>query len=549
MTVDAGLPNFVKALPAHLTAEDAEYLRHKGIFHIPGTGCRNEILRAHFQFVHPLMPLLDVESFVGPMLQSSPSEKISLLLLYAVLCSGAAHVEIGVLHAMGYQSRKAARKAFFDRARLLYDFDCEPERLSLVQAFLLMTYWWHTGTQHKDRRFWIREGVSLALDLGLGMDLDDCGSKPRRLIKRIWWCCFMRDQFVALMTWTPAHLGARHRNLPMLTLEDFEVEAFSELITDNFGQWPLVNSRETRVQLATLCIEKAKLCVCISRILEARYSSRRLEAATQMVTILVPKRAAVDQYEVIEHDHELQAWYHNLVDASTLDLRDAATAGPDVVSIQKGHLKLLFLTALLALHRPQAVDTLDVRLSASQELSNRKLRETAEEVAHVAKRIQDLEMGTHMNPNGISLFLPVLLVHLQDIRPETRTLKKSRLEKYHDCMRILDSIGGDVVPENLLPMKLESAFRRLNVLPSTEYTIPRLLRMSGEQFPASGNDPISLLSNLGVVTQFEMDFLQDLNACAVNAGFGSIQQGSRVEESLDGKKREATGRRVDDNAV
>ncbi len=412
-----------------------------------------------------------------------------------------------------------------------------------------MTYWWHTGTQHKDRRFWIREGVSLALDLGLGMDLDNCGSKQKRLMKRIWWCCFMRDQFVALMTWTPAHLGARHRNLPMLTLEDFEVQAFSDPIVDNFGQWPLVNSRETRVQLATLCIEKAKLCVCINRILEARYSSRRLEAETQMVTILVPKRAAVNQYEVIEHDHELQAWYHNLVDSSTLDLRDAVTAGPDVVSIQKGHLKLLFLTALLALHRPQAVDAFDVRLSASQELSSRKLRETAEEVAHVAKRIQDLEMGTHMNPKGVSLYLPILLVHLQDIRPETGTLKNSRLEKYHDCMRILDSIGGDAVPENLLPMKLEAAFRTLNVLPSTRCTIPRQLRMSGEQFPASGNEPISLLSNLGVVTQFEMDFLQDLSACAVNAGSGSIQPRFERGGEPRHEEREVTGRLVNDNTV
>lgn len=388
-----------------------------------------------------------------------------------------------------------------------------------------MTYWWHTGTQHKDRRFWIREAVSLALDLGLGMDLDNSvsASKQKRLIKRIWWCCFMRDQFVALMTWTPAHLGARHRNLPMLTLEDFEVDAFSDPITDHYGQWPLVNSRETRVQLATLCIEKTKLCVCINRILEARYASRRLEEESRMVTILVPRRAAVSQYEVIEHDHELQAWHHNLVDTTTLELRNAATAGPDVVSIHKGHLKLLFLAAMLALHRPQAVDDLSVRLSASQELSNRKLRETAEEVALFAKRMQDLRMGTHMNPKGLTLFLPILLVHLQDIRPETGTLEKPRLEKYHDCMQILDAIGGGAVPEHLLPMKLESAFHTLNVLPSTEGTIPRLLRMSGEQFAASGNDQISLLSNLGVVTQFEMDFLQDLGACAGNTSCGSVQ--------------------------
>lgn len=115
---DGELPSFIKALPAHLTVEDVAYLRHKGIFQIPATGCRNEILRAYFHFVYPLMPLLDVETFLGPMLAGESSEKISLMLLYAVLCSGAAHIEIGVLQALGYESRKSARKAFFDRARV-----------------------------------------------------------------------------------------------------------------------------------------------------------------------------------------------------------------------------------------------------------------------------------------------------------------------------------------------------------------------------------------------------------------------------------------------
>lgn len=115
---DGELPSFIKALPAHLTVEDISYLRHRGIFQIPATGCRNEILRAYFHFVHPLMPLLDVETFLGPMLAGDCSDKISLMLLYAVLCSGAAHIEIGVLQALGYETRKSARKAFFDRARV-----------------------------------------------------------------------------------------------------------------------------------------------------------------------------------------------------------------------------------------------------------------------------------------------------------------------------------------------------------------------------------------------------------------------------------------------
>lgn len=344
----------------------------------------------------------------------------------------------------------------------------------------------------------------------------------------------MRDQFVALMTWTPAHLGARHRHLPMLELDDFDLEPYSAPIRENFGQWPLVSHAETRSQLAGLCIEKARLCVCISRILEARYASRRQEAGNQMMTILVPKRAAATQYEVIEHDHELQGWYHNLAESKTLDIRDAIVsppkAGMDAVSVQKAHLKLLFLSATLALYRPLAVGSASMRLSASQELSSRKLRETAEEVAHIAKSIRDLELGTPLSPKGVTLFLPILLVHLQDLKPEADLLHKSRLEKYYDCMRILDSIGGAVSEDGLLT-ELETAFQRLNIVPAMEYspTIPRPLSMSCWQTPACvDHTSIPQLSSLGLVTGFEMDFLRDLS------GGAAIMMSSREEEPRDG---------------
>lgn len=116
--VEMGLPHFVKPLPSRLTAEDAQYLRHKGIFEVPDAQSRTEILCSYVQFVHPLLPLVDLESFLGPMLDTSQPATVSLLLLYAVLCSGAAHVHINVLQALGYDSRKSARRAFFEKARV-----------------------------------------------------------------------------------------------------------------------------------------------------------------------------------------------------------------------------------------------------------------------------------------------------------------------------------------------------------------------------------------------------------------------------------------------
>ena len=114
----AEIPNFVKPLPRTLTPEDLAFLTQKRVFDVPNGDCRSEILRSYFLFVYPLLPLLDIEIFLNTILKNDPKDKISLLLFYAVMCSGAAHVDMQVLRASGFESRKVARKAFFERARV-----------------------------------------------------------------------------------------------------------------------------------------------------------------------------------------------------------------------------------------------------------------------------------------------------------------------------------------------------------------------------------------------------------------------------------------------
>ena len=116
--VQTTLPDFIQPLPSHLTAEDRDFLVHRGVLEIPEVRWRNEILRSYFQSVHPFMPLLDVEAFLEPMVRRSSRSKVSLLLLNAVMCSGALHVNTHVLRALGYNTRKAARRAFFEKARV-----------------------------------------------------------------------------------------------------------------------------------------------------------------------------------------------------------------------------------------------------------------------------------------------------------------------------------------------------------------------------------------------------------------------------------------------
>ena len=112
------LPSYIRALPPRVMAEDIEYLQRKGALTVPDTRLRNELLRSYVQYVHPYMPLLDLKDFLQPIERNDGNSPISLLLFQAVMFAATAYVDMRFLHAQGFESRKAARKVLFQRARV-----------------------------------------------------------------------------------------------------------------------------------------------------------------------------------------------------------------------------------------------------------------------------------------------------------------------------------------------------------------------------------------------------------------------------------------------
>jgi Fungal Zn(2)-Cys(6) binuclear cluster domain len=115
------LPPYVRRLPPALVTDDIEYLQKKGCLDIPTDNIRNALLSSYIQYVHPYMPILDLEHFLCPVEASDGSMgKISLLLLQAVLFAGAAFVDGQYLFAAGFSDRKTARKTFCSRAKVCF---------------------------------------------------------------------------------------------------------------------------------------------------------------------------------------------------------------------------------------------------------------------------------------------------------------------------------------------------------------------------------------------------------------------------------------------
>lgn len=85
------LPAFIKPTPIKIPLDDLEYLVKKGALTLPEEPLRSELLRSHFDFVHPYMPLLNRKEFLGSATSDDGSKgKISLLLFQAVMFTGSA---------------------------------------------------------------------------------------------------------------------------------------------------------------------------------------------------------------------------------------------------------------------------------------------------------------------------------------------------------------------------------------------------------------------------------------------------------------------------
>ena len=194
--------------------------------------------------------------------------------------------------------------------------------MSLVQALLLMTYWYETPDDQKDTWHWMGVAISLSHTIGLHRDPQNSvalDATRKKLWKRIWWSCVMRDRLVALGMRRPTRIKSEDCDVPMLTLDDFEIDM-------DVSNIPLLSEGEDYEQalnkqreLAIMCIEKAKLCVGISHVLTAQYSvlntnqgSLAADGSTKTTMVLLPKGRDKDTCEVEKCDAELQKWVTGL---------------------------------------------------------------------------------------------------------------------------------------------------------------------------------------------------------------------------------------------
>jgi len=505
VTPSNSLPVYVKSLPARLTPDDVLYLERKGALTIPPDPIRNELLRCYVEFVHPFMPLLDIHDFVGTIDHPDGSQTISLLLFQAVMFAAVATVDMKHLKLLGYENRRDARRDFFAKTRILYDFDVEADRISLIQSLLLMTYWYETPDDQKDSHHWMGIAVSLSHTIGLHRNPEKSSSMdlPRqRLWKRIWWSTYMRDRLVALGMRRPTRIKNADFDVPMLKVEDFEDTVLPEAPSCIPADCSLLRDAEKQRRLAVMCIEKAKLCLCVSHVLSVQYSVLHNnhgvlgeEGITRTTMMLVAKKLDPEVNGVQACDNELKEWKQNLPEEAQYVEPTVATlkSGGSDIALNRSLLHLIYYATLSALHRPQVLPnaTLPPRGNqhAQYEISRKAVRLAAGEITGIANRLYKLDLVRRLPTTGITVLLPAIIIHLLDIKAPDERTRRSSLQGFCQCMQIMACLRDMYAAADYSTAFLEAAIRKAEItLPSkaNEIKEPRNVIMSAQGLMDAG---------------------------------------------------------------
>ncbi|KEF55048.1 uncharacterized protein A1O9_08701 [Exophiala aquamarina CBS 119918] len=435
-----GLPTFVKPLSPDLTPDDIDYLRMKGALDVPSPKFMKAILTAYAHFVHPMMPTIDLSCCVGVLAGKSAS--IGILTLQAIAFTAIPFVDLSDIRKVGFDTRRACRKAFYNKTRLLYDHDVESEKISIIQAVLLMAYWNEKPGDNRGAWYWTGIAITLAQTLGMHRQAEyKVKSQETKLFKRVWWSCYTRDRMLGIAMGRYLRIRDEEFDTPPLTLEDFD------FINYPGEEDTIFPSMDDQISLAEMCINATEICKLSGKILALHFSVLQDEFSTSTArgdngstaTMLFAKRSSPGKELVQIYDDQLQALYSRLSPSCSYRILASQGVTSRCIMANAASLYITFWTAVSALHRPQLRER-DKTVSAA------RVEEAAIEVSRVDREMHKSGLGRYLPATAsVSFQITTFITHTKRLeRQETEDVAEV-LESLFFCIKLIET-GREAFP-------------------------------------------------------------------------------------------------------
>lgn len=424
------LPGFIQPLPAHLQPEDVEHLKRKGALIIPEMSLRESLLVCFIQFVHPYLPIVELHELLPIIDAKSGLPPISLILLQAIMLSATPYVDTRCLTLHGYSSRQTLRRVFYQRVKLLCDFDYEMDRLTVLRSVLLMTCWNEDPDHPKGTLFWIDVAISHARTLKLDSCTVATGTKTSgdRLRRRLWWVCYCRDRLSALALRRQPRLADDSFQVPSLEEDDFETDSVPEPLQRFCVDCSVMQDPHAQQQLPKLLIALIALCKCIGQILVPSDSHSGTFAIAE--TMLAEKT--------------LRAWSDKYPECFRTTERSPSATGTsrgwDPTHAFRAILSGLYQTLIITLYRPHVV-----RIRSAPELfdfSVRMVRDAAEKLTNIFASVEAINLTSVLPSTAVTCVVAAASIHLRDMKMGSMAQKRKSSQHLRASLRSLQELAN-----------------------------------------------------------------------------------------------------------
>lgn len=284
----------------------------------------------------------------------------------------------------------------------------------------------------------------------------------------------MRDRLIALGMRRPTRIKTEDFDVPMLTIDDFELVAIPESVSCIPADCSLARDVDRQRDLAVMCIQKAKLCLCISHVLGTQYcvlNNNQGMVNDRTTMMLLPKKGNPEICEVKSCDDELQRWVDELPEEAKYPEQ---LSGHPSLDLHRSLLHMIFFTTLSALHRPQvlpsapslgtpsvppnsptSVDLLDT--------SRKAVRRAATAITQLAQSLDAADLVCFLPTTGVTVLLPAIIIHLLDIKAPEESTRRQSLRGFCQCMQVMGKLRDLYAAADYSTAFLEAAIRKAGI--------------------------------------------------------------------------------------
>ncbi|KAM5364386.1 hypothetical protein ACJA88_013027 [Fusarium oxysporum] len=236
-------------------SEVARLLEQRGCLHVPTKPILEEFVNNYFLYFHPLVPLLDEQRFWASYSEQADSNGyVSLFVLQAMLFVSSPYVSLESLVCLGFHTVKEAQDEFYSRATTLFDLQSTLGDQDRAQGAIMLTYR-TISFMDKKPLYWLSIATHYAKSADTHRHQEKQDTREGALLKRLWWCCVLRDRILALALRQSPLLSPTAYNCPELSAADFAHEIGTSLVYDGIVKRLIVQIAIALGDLGTLLSE------------------------------------------------------------------------------------------------------------------------------------------------------------------------------------------------------------------------------------------------------------------------------------------------------